>query len=89
MPALLAALSDMGLTQAPARVIVWGSTGQRPPQGLPMHVSDLCFYTQSVRNANSLVAISEQFALDRVKPLIHYLHTIALVGEYVDEECHY
>jgi hypothetical protein len=54
-----------------------------------MHVSDLCFYTQSVRNANSLVAISEQFALDLVKPLIHYLHTIALVGECVDEECHY
>lgn len=54
-----------------------------------MHVSDLCFYTQFVRNANSLVAISEQFGLDMVKPLIHYLHTIALVNEYVDEECHY
>jgi hypothetical protein len=54
-----------------------------------MHASDLCFYTQSVRNANVLVSISEQFGLDRVNPLIHFFYTIALVSECVDEESHY
>lgn len=82
-------LSEMVLTLTPARDILSESTGQRPPQGLCMHASDLCFYTQSVRNANVLVSISEQFGLDRVNPLIHFFYTIALVSECVDEESHY